>query len=410
MTPSLLDNDLYKFATQQAVCALFPETEARYQFFDRDKTRRYPSFFGDILRERLETFRDLKLSTPELEWLLKQDLFPKSYCEHLRNFRYNPDQVRIRITEDEQLDLVIEGPWKDILLWEVPLLALISEAYFEAVDTEWNLDLNGYYILTLNKASELLEMGACFEEFGTRRRRSYPVQDIVIRAIRSASVGMQDASKGQFQGTSNLHFAHRYGLPSSGTMPHEWIMAHQVLYGLREATPRALDHWFQVHQGRHAIALTDTFTVNLFFSQFTGRQAELYLGLRHDSGDPFQFCEQAIAFYQERGIDPETKLLLFSDGIDVQLAKRLLNQVTGRIQLAFGIGTFLTNDFPLGTNRGMIIKLTGINGKPAVKITSDPAKAVGDPEAVKQLFQEIVRLGYSLEAEAGFPAETKQFS
>jgi len=350
------------------------------------------------LKESLAQFQDIELTHVELKWLEKRGFFSDRYLEYLSRYRFDPGQVEIGQDSNEQLDLKIRGAWKDAILWEVPLLAWISELYYREVDQDWGMGINSYYQYTYDKATELIEMGAKFADFGTRRRRSYEIHDVVIRALKTASTGMQGAGSGQFAGTSNLHFSRVHGVGSSGTMAHEWIMAHEALYGLGDVHQRALQNWLEVHEGRFAIALTDTFTVNLFFNQFTSELGKRYTGLRHDSGDPLEFADRTITFYGEKGIDPKSKTIIFSDGIDPDAARKILDYVGGRINVGFGIGTNLTNDFPQGSNSGIVIKLTEINGKRVAKTTSNPSKATGDPDKIRKLLQEISRIEYEMEA------------
>lgn len=392
---SLLDNDLYKFTMQQAVLARYPQVEVEYRWIDRDGGRRYPESFVSILRDGIWKFQDMALHEEEFRWLQRLGMFSEEYLGYLREFCFDPQQVRISVGEDEELHLAIRGPWKEAILWEVPLLAWIQEQYYTSVETDWDRDWKRYYLKTINKGADLLEMGAVFSEFGTRRRRGPGIQEAALRALKAAAgLYADDPRAGRFTGSSNVHFCRLLGLDPVGTMAHEWIMAHEALFGLEDATPRALRIWLEVHGGRFDVALTDTFTLNLFFRQFSADLARRYRGLRHDSGDAADFVERALQFYGEAGIDPSGKVLFFSDGIERRRVQAILDRVAGRIGVAFGIGTWLTNDFP-GSSSGPVIKLYEVNGEPAVKTTSDPAKATGDRAKLQRTLAAVSRMEFA---------------
>ena len=186
-----------------------------------------------------------------------------------------------------------------------------------------------------------------------------------------------------FLGTSNVHLAHAHDVQPVGTMAHEWIMAHSTLAGLRHANRFALKAWRKVYRGQLAIALTDTYTSEVFFRDFDFYYARVYDGVRQDSGPPLEFADQVVAHYKKLRIDPATKTIIFSDGLNAETAVRLKNHCGARIRCAFGIGTNLTNDFERSEALNIVIKLVGIDGVPVVKLTDDPAKATGPPDAIR---------------------------
>jgi nicotinate phosphoribosyltransferase len=222
--------------------------------------------------------------------------------------------------------------------------------------------------------------GTKFADFGTRRRRSYEVHDLVIAGLKSA----KDAfGNNGLVGTSNVHFAMKHGLRPIGTMAHEWIMGVSALESLRHANRYAMRNWAKVYGGSLGIALPDTFGSNAFFEDFDGHLARLFDGVRHDSGDPAVFAEKAIAHYEKLRIDPRHKVVVFTDGLTPELALKLDEHYSMRIGVSFGIGTNFTNDFPGSKPLNMVIKLARIDNIPVVKLSDEPGKAIGDADAMR---------------------------
>lgn len=387
MIQSLLDNDLYKFTMHQAVLEKHPERRARYVFLDRDPDRVYPPEFVECLRADVEAMGRLRLRREEREWLETTQQFPPKYLDVLAAYRFRPDQVGITTEGDKGFKLVIEGPWQETILWEVPLLAMITQRMYERVETDWERDYEAYYERSLEKAEALSEAGCEFADFGTRRRRHVAFQELALKAFKLTE---SQSSRGHFfAGTSNLHFARTLGLPAVGSLAHEWIMAHSVIAGLQEANGEALKSWLEVHGGRYATALTDTYTLDLFFLNFTARMARQFDSVRHDSGDPFDFVDTFINFFHECGIDPQTKTLRFSDSLNVRQARKIEQYVGGRAGTSYEIGAFLTNDFPRQKPPSMVIKLVRLDDTPVVKVSSDRNKSVGDPDVLEGVFHKI---------------------
>jgi nicotinate phosphoribosyltransferase len=335
--------------------------------------------------ENINALSTLTLTESEFEFLKGYKFLGVSYLEYLRNYRFNPTQVTVKFL-DGDLDIEIYGPWHETILWEVPLMAIISEAYFEHVDNDWKFTgfssgngetwVNKQYNKTIAKANKLTEMSDKFTDFGTRRRRSYDVQDLVVKAFKESKVP-------NFFGTSNVHFAHKYGLKAIGTMAHEWIMGVSALESLRYANRFALQKWQEVYGGSLGYALTDTFGTDAFFRDFDTSLARLYDGVRHDSGCPFTFADKVIKHYETIGIDPTTKLIVFSDSLDVEKAIAISRHCKHRIRCSFGIGTNFTNDFSDSKPLNMVIKLRDVDGIPVVKLSDDHKKATGDKDALK---------------------------
>tara|TARA_Y100000310_G_scaffold276053_1_gene292946 strand:- start:6287 stop:7453 length:1167 start_codon:yes stop_codon:yes gene_type:complete len=374
---SLLDTDLYKLTMMNAVSKLYPRTHARYQFINRERTT-FPSGFASALREQINHLSTLQLTAEEREFLQAAcPYFDPVYLDLLSGYRYDPNEVSVS-QSDEELQVSIEGLWYRVILLEVKLLAIISELYFKMADNvEMIRDHIDSPIAIRKKAAEktkqMQEAGATFADFGTRRRYSHSTQNNVIEGLISGST---------FIGTSNVHFAMKYGLKPIGTMAHEFYSAVGSLKSLRHANKYAMEDWVSVYNGSLGIALADTFGSEAFFQDFDSKFAQLFSGIRQDSGDPIKFGERAIQHYGELGIDPTSKSIIFSDGLDIIEAIRIHNHFKGRIKTSFGIGTSLTNSIgakPLN----IVIKLVEIDGIPAIKLSDVSGKETGDAKTIK---------------------------
>ncbi|KAF9000761.1 nicotinate phosphoribosyltransferase [Cyathus striatus] len=387
---------------QQAVLQHFPDVQATYKFTNRDKTVLFSRHCVERFRTAVSFFTDLSLTKEEHSWLSNTCPFlTEDYLSYLSSFRYKPEQVRITYQPVSQdglmgnLEIEASGPWVETILWEVPLMATLSETYFQIVATDW--DYNDQEELAYTKAKSLLEAGCSFSEFGTRRRRSYYTHDIVLASLVRAA--KETTSQASLSGTSNVHFAHKYGLAPIGTIAHEWFMGVAALKGYEHANSIALDLWETVYPvGKTAlIALTDTFSTTGFFKDFVEdpERARRWAGLRQDSGDPFTFGPRVFKMYEDLGIDPSTKLIVYSDALNIEKAIRLKQQCNelGLKKVSFGIGTFLTNDFRTTSSGGtekskalnMVIKLSSVDGKPCVKISDDLTKNTGDKATVEHV-------------------------
>jgi nicotinate phosphoribosyltransferase len=362
---------------QQAVLELFPQVHATYEFTNRDKSMKFTPGIIRRLREEINSICDLSLSKDEYDYLKSLRFIKPSYLEYIKNFRFNEDDVAIGLNEENNLILNISGLWHKTILWEVPLMAIISQLYFEEIDNEWSYE--GQVELAKNKASTLSKYSCMFADFGTRRRRSYDTQDIVIQNLKKG---------GAFIGTSNVHFAMKHNIKCIGTMAHEWIMGNSVLTSLRHANKFALHNWIKVYGSDLGIALTDTYGTNSFFEDFDLQLAKTFDGVRHDSGNPYQFVDEVIEHYEVMRIDPRSKAIVFSDGLDVNTAIDLNSYCGNRIKCSFGIGTHFTNDYKKSNGNkskplNIVIKLKTCDHIPVVKLSDAPSKATGDTDAIR---------------------------
>jgi len=363
---SMLDDDLYKFTMCQAVISKFPAAKAKYEFINRGDAK-FTQGFLRRLKYSLADLSTLRMSKSEILFLLDECPFlRKPFIEWLDYYRYDLSDLSIRLSDEGQLSVTIVGPWYRTILWEVKLMALISEAYF--ADIKYS-ESDVCRIAAL-KAHQISEKGLQVIDFGTRRRFSHRVHDLVLDTMHTCLAG-----------TSNLSMAMKYGLPVVGTMAHEWIMAHAAQAGYLAANHSALVDWEDVYKKDLSVALTDTYTSDVFFNG-TAFRAPSFDGLRQDSGDPIAFIDKAIEFYNRHCIDPLSKKIVFSDSLDVNKAEEIAAYCKGKINCIFGIGTNLTNDMRLVKPLNMVIKMTafapdGMLWHPTVKLSDDPGKHTG---------------------------------
>ncbi len=384
---SMLDDDLYKFTMCQAVCQCYPHAQAIYNFINRGGTP-FPDGFKDNLYNEIEMLGGLSLLHSESRWLAENHPFlTPVFIDFLKGYRYQPEEVSVSQGDDGQLHLMVEGPWYRTILWEVKLMAIISELYFRMTGVDYNQ--KEVDAITLEKAQQLKEYRVHYADLGTRRRLSATHHDHTI--------GLHAATSAySFIGTSNLYLAKKRNIRSMGTQGHEWFMFHAAKYGYKEANKMALRKWVDVYHGNLGIALSDTFTTPTFFQAFGSKYAKLFDGVRHDSGDPMVFAHRVHAHYRELGIDPSSKTIVFSDGLDPETAIQLKTKCQDLgIKCSFGIGTNLTNDIPGVKPLNMVIKMSHCRpyGEsewlPVVKLSDVEGKHTGAPEEIKLCKQSL---------------------
>ena len=374
---SLLDNDFYKFTMQHAVISLFPKAKGRYQFINRGK-HAFPPGFAKALQQSVQAMSQLKLTRAEKKYLqLTCPYLDPTYLDFLQGYCYNPDEVTIE-QHGEELSISIEGYWYRTILWEVPLLSLVSELYYKLSNLTRNTDAEVLQV-TKEKIEKYAQLGVTIAEFGTRRRHSYRVHQLVMQALK-------EYGRNSFVGSSNVHFAMSNGVKPIGTHAHEWFMFHAAKYGFKMANSLGLEHWADVYRGDLGIALSDTYTTNVFYTQFDKKFAKLFDGVRHDSGDAIEFAEQTINHYKKSGIDPLSKTIIFSDALNYDRVARIAGFCKGKIGMSFGIGTNLTNDVGLRP-MNIVIKMTEAfpdsdEWIPVVKLSDEKEKYTGDEKMI----------------------------
>ncbi|MFG0411429.1 nicotinate phosphoribosyltransferase [Pseudomonas sp. FYR_11] len=368
---NLLDTDFYKITMMQAVLHNYPNAEVEWEFRCRNDEDLSP-YLAEI-RYQVEQLAEVTVTHDQLAYLEKIPFLKPDFIRFLSLFRFNLRYVQVGLDAAGQLAVRVRGPWLHVILYEIPLLAIISEVrnryrYRDVVIEQVGERL--YQKLDWLKAEASAEELAGFQlaDFGTRRRFSYRVQEEVVHILKHDFPG-------RFVGTSNVHLAREFELKPLGTMAHEWFMAHQQLGPrLVDSQAAALECWVREYRGLLGIALTDCITMDAFLGDFDLYFAKLFDGLRHDSGDPLVWAEKAIAHYERLGIDPKSKTLIFSDGLDFAKALGLYRALHERINVSFGIGTQLTCDIPGVAPMNMVIKMTACNGAPVAKISDSPGK------------------------------------
>jgi len=377
----MLDNDLYKYTMQQLVLHNFPNTKVEYDLSIRSKNVDLRPFRQQIERELIE-LSSFQLQPEEISYLKSIRFISDDYVEWLSNFRFNP-QKHISISErNDNLFLIIRGDWLHTILYEVPVLAIISEAYSTY---QQSMPLKTCTELLNAKVEFVKSLGPEFKfaDFGTRRRFSYMIQDHVVETL-------SRELPSNFVGTSNVHFAMKYGVKTVGTMAHEILQCSQALFPLPTHQKDMFYRWSREFVGDLGYALSDTLGSDYFLKDFTLDLAKLFDGTRQDSGDPFEYGEKIIRHYERLGINPKSKYVVFSDALDLGRARDLFNYFKDRINVSFGIGTFLTNDCGIAP-LSIVIKVQNCNGIPVVKLSDNPEKAMGRDKNYLEFIKSYVK-------------------
>ncbi len=381
MISSLLDTDLYKFTMQQAVRACELSRDVSYSLIQRGRPISFSTELVKRLETNIENLATLQFSAEEIAYLNDTTLFAPDYLKWLQNYQFNFKQVNISSNDDGNLSVSVHGPWVETILWEVPLLAVISETAHEIMDGA--PPMLSFCKSNAVKGQRIAEWDLSVVDFGTRRRRSLIAQTAMLEILKKETAGATQI------GTSNVHLARILGLNPSGTIAHEWIMAHGCMYGETKADSKALRNWLTVYDKNITIALSDTYTLKHFLNTVEPEILHDIAGIRHDSGDPFDFADRTIQHLESMGADPKSKKLVFSNGLNLDAIQAIEKFVGGRAQTSYGIGTNLTNDFGDAMPFDIVIKLTEFDGKPAVKLTDEPEKSVGKSTRVQEVLAKI---------------------
>lgn len=383
---TLLDTDAYKLHMQQAVFHRYADVQVVAEF--RCRGDDLLGIYADRIREQVNAMQHLCLQEDEFQWLSGLPFFKADYLTWLRDFRYDPQQVDIT-SENGKLNIRLSGPWREVIMWEVPLLAVISELVHSYRSPEAGVPQA--LAMLEEKLVEFADLTADLDlsrfrlmDFGTRRRFSREVQQAIVERL---------TQEPWFTGTSNYDLARRLSLTPMGTQAHEWFQAHQQISpDLATSQRAALAAWLDEYPDQLGIALTDCITMDAFLRDFGPEFATRYQGLRHDSGDPVEWGEKAIAHYQKLGIDPHSKVLVFSDNLDLKKAVDLYRHFSSRVNLGFGIGTRLTCNIPQVKPLNIVIKLVECNGKPVAKLSDSPGKTICHDKAFVRALREAFDL------------------
>ncbi len=374
---SLLDTDLYKFTMMQAVLHQFPGAQVEYRFKCRNPGAVLAPMVNEI-RQEIRSLCSLRFQDAELAWLRELRFIKSDFVDFLGLFKLNEKYIDVQPRLDGEIDIVIQGPWLHTILFEIPVLAIVNEVYFRNTHRVPDF-VEGRKRLADKvqqlKVPQLQELRIA--DYGTRRRFSRAWHEEVLRVL-SAQLGT--GPSGQFAGTSNVLWAMKLGLTPLGTMAHEYLQACQSLGPrLRDSQVFGFESWAREYRGDLGIALSDVYGIEPFLRDFDMYFCKLFDGARHDSGDPFAWGERMIDHYRRNRVDPLTKTLIFSDSLTVPRTIELFNQFHGRTQLAFGIGTNLTNDLGYEPLQ-IVIKMVRCNGQPVAKLSDTPAKNMCEDE------------------------------
>lgn len=383
------DDDLYKFTMCCAVIENYPRTRVKYQFKDRNDTV-YPEGFADALAEQIRMLESVIITDEEIGFMRRRCSFiPEWFYSFLKGFRYDHSLVRVSQDDEGHLSIEFEGPWSSTILLEVKVLAIVSELYYIMTGQIGNLDYEECYRRSYEKAQTLLSEGCAYSDMGTRRRASFEAQDTVLRAMSRCASDMKDAP-GRFVGTSNVYFAMKYDMTPIGTMAHEFISAIAGMYGPLMANHLAMRAWSNTYRGALGTFLYDTYGWRIFSLNFSEDFANMFKGLRIDSGDNFEQLDKIVEKYHSLNIDPTTKQVIFSNALDTKRAVEIQRYAETRCRPSFGIGTHFTNDFPGVRPMNIVVKLTSVKITESwpfycktCKLSEDKGKYTGDPATVE---------------------------
>lgn len=384
---SLLDTDLYKFTMMQVVLHHFPGAQVEYKFKCRTKDVDLTPFIDEINTE-LDHLCTLRFKPNELEYLRSFRFFKDDFVDFLGLFQMSRKAITVEPIPDAkgQIDIVVRGPWLHTILFEVPVLSIVNEIYFRnQVPTPDYAAGRKLLNEKIELVSEPALKGMRIADYGTRRRFSRLWQEEVVLTCR-------DNMGDKFAGTSNVFYAMKHEILPLGTMAHEYLQACQALGPrLRDSQIFAFDTWAHEYRGDLGIALSDVYGMTAFLNDFDMYFCKLFDGARQDSGDPFDWGERLIQHYKDNRVDPKTKTLIFSDGLNFPLAIKLFRQFKGRCGLAFGVGTNLTNDLghkPLQ----IVMKMVRCNDQPVAKLSDSPGKNMCEDEGYVNYLRQVFNI------------------
>jgi nicotinate phosphoribosyltransferase len=380
MILNILDTDLYKFTTSYAYMKLYPNAIGTFEYVDRDHNV-YDEEFINTLKRELRNLAGATMSNTEFDLIRKNvwlsRFLPMVYWEWLRGFRFDPNLINVYLDEYGHLHINVTDCLYKVTLYEVPILYIVSECYYKHYNIQANIDLMFAKLkekIDLSNAEKLV-----FSEFGTRRRYSFNVHELVVKYLK-------DNAK-YCVGTSNVYFALKYNMMPCGTFPHEWVMFHGAIWGYQQANELAMRDWVRCYDGDLGTVLCDTYTTKFFIKQFSRKYSKLFDGPRLDSGDEKTLGDLFIQHYESLGINPLSKTLIMSNALDFPRFKEIRDYFAGRINVAAGIGTNLTNDCgvkPLNEVMKLIKvwQYAGAPGMDCIKRSDDQGKRLGS--AVQQ--------------------------
>ena len=380
---SILENDLYKFSMSYYYQVHYPNALGTFTFHDRNNTE-YSDEFLVALKLEFANLASLSLQRSEFDWAIKIiNYIPRCFWEWLCYFRFEPEKINAWLDEEHHLHIEVTEAMYKVTFYEIPILAIVSELYHRFIGDGYQTrkELEAVMIPKLEKKAAIASLhNLYFADFGMRRRFNTLSEEIVIDYMKVHSP--------TFTGTSTVSLAMKYNIKPIGTMAHECFMFQAAVHTPKEANYEVMERWVEVYDGNLGTVLTDTYTVDVFLRNFSMKLAKLYDGVRHDSGDPKQFGDRIIEKYMSYGIDPMSKTIVFSDGLDFETAADIKEYFAGRIKVTFGIGTNLTCDIPGVRPMNIVMKLNEcqINERQplygCVKLSDVPGKAIGTKEDI----------------------------
>lgn len=388
------DDDLYKLSMCCAVIDNYPRAQVKYEFVDRNNTV-YPEGFAQDIMEQVKMLESVVITDEEIDFMKKKCYYiPHFFYTYLKGFRYKSEWVKATQDAEGHLHISFEGNWCDTILLEVKVLAIISELYYIRTGQDKKLDYEAYYKKTYEKGAKLLAAGCIFSDFGTRRRASFEAEDTVVRALKDCANSQQ--WPGRLVGTSNVYLAMKYDLTPVGTMAHEFMCAIAAMYGPQMANHLAMTAWRNTFKGALGTFLYDSFGWNNFSLNFSEDFANLFKGLRVDSGDNKEQLHLIVDKYKALGIDPKSKQVIFSNALDTDRAVELQQYAQQFVQPSFGIGTHFTNDFDGIKPMNIVIKLLAAKiteswpyYNDTCKISEDKGKHTGKAEVIKRFMDAL---------------------
>ncbi len=377
---SLLDTDLYKFNMNQVIFHKHTDLVGEYFFKCRNKDVKFTKEMLDEINEQIDHLCTLTFTNQELDYLRSIRFIKEDYVQFLRLYRPIRDYVTTSLTDEGELKVDIKGPLFSAMQFEIYLLEIINETYFRL---KYNYDdLVASARVKLDEKIKKFKDGTYtfkFAEFGCRRRLSREWQDEVVRRLKNETKNLA--------GTSNVYLAMKYGLTPIGTYAHEYVQMYQGIdkIPLAYTNHYAMKDWYVEYLGDNGTALTDTITTDLFLLDFDRSMTNNYSGVRHDSGDPYEWAEKMINHYKKYNIYLKGKTLLFSDSLNFDKAQELYDTFSSQIGVAFGIGTYVSNDTKVEP-LNIVIKLQYVNGRPVAKLSDSEGKEMcDDPNFLKYL-------------------------
>ncbi|KKB64078.1 nicotinate phosphoribosyltransferase [Robbsia andropogonis] len=382
---SLLDTDLYKFTMMQVVLHHFPAAEVEYRFRCRTPGVMLAPYVEEI-RQEIDHLCALRFTQAEQQWLRKLRFLKSDFVDFLDLFHLNQKYISVMPSGEHhgEIEITIKGPWLHTILFEIPVLAIVNEVYFRNTqrvpDYREGRDRLKSKIAMLGASPEYAECKIA--DYGTRRRFSKRWHEEVL-------LSLKDNLGPQFAGTSNVLFAMQHDVLPLGTMAHEYLQACQGLGPrLRDSQIYGFEMWAKEYRGDLGIALSDVYGMTSFLKDFDMYFCKLFDGARHDSGDPFEWGERLLKHYEDNRVDPRTKIMVFSDALDIPKVLQLYERFQGRCRLAFGVGTNLTNDLGY-TPLQVVIKMVRCNGQPVAKLSDSPGKNMCDDEAYLTYLRQV---------------------